>query len=1088
MASVSGDAEGSTEDVTGRKKSKLKSLKTRIFGRSKRGSVKKNPKLSQSESDITSGKGLGSEEDLSCPQGMMPSRALSHDSIFIDDQDLNEGEPARVSSQENVQGRIKALQVKLQQQKMHLGPPPLVLPRRPEDPDGRSDEDNLSGSPAEISNTSPQSSHLISPIPKPSPTKYQTLPAPSTTSVDESPSDFSSPAQLTPRLDTSAARHRMSVKPRNQRAGSKKKIGDSDSLNNIDHPDSDSDKEQQPNPQEKVALETQVGETVAPSTVQILSSKLPEVVPITSEAENKSKRAISSQPDQIPHETVPPVPSQILRVKGHRIGEVVSGQRPQSCILPSEMKDKIDESFEISLMSRDKRNTLNSSSSGDQRSSIACSEETFRSTSPQQVQYEAEGTLVIKRSSQGTGSFHFSVTTTKNIDGERPRSDSFEGVLEKAEGRHRYEKKPILSTKEKEELRELQLRGATSAAGRLRQGATQQTGSDFLIDKRESLKRVEPVAPSTGETTDTAAAQEGVKDEEEKQEAQQEDGKLSFGIKLRSTSQSTRLRSESTSSQNTAVSEEQGDKTKVEEMSNNTSNKSRSQNTIPSAPLNSGDLRQADQTLPGISSPVKKTPPSADSPRIMPTEVQTVAKVETSSFNLIDTESIPAAPQEPPPSPHSSSSDVSWMSLAMEKTKSFQQLFTRFPRDFSGTAPRPQAQVPPVSQAPTQSVVQVHAQTLKMQQNMAPLEAPKQPPADAVKADTVQSKGQVQIVKPSSVAVQQKTSMTSPVKSQPLREPFPLKQTSQFQPPLNTTPSAPHQTLKTTAQSPLHSATKTQTPSQPIQPPLHSAIKTQTPSQPVQPSLHSATKISIPSQPIQPPVQSATKIQTPSQPTQPPSQSATKTLISPFAKGGTTQSLAQSYLSSGQQQQQQPPWSNRALQSTNQFKSTTPAPSSVPAAPSAASPAPDSAPEEKKETTVQEKEPAPVSVSQRAAFLEKRTERISPPATKGVELRKAQTEAQTSGETPAPAKASQLIRDTKPEGRPWVRPAESSPTKIPDRPHDDKWPKKNVVSSPARSLSPTVPSPIQSMSDSGQPSWMELAKRKSMAWSDKSMD
>lgn len=48
----------------GRKKSKLKILKTRLFGRSKRRGGEGNAKLSQSASDITAGKGLGSEEDL----------------------------------------------------------------------------------------------------------------------------------------------------------------------------------------------------------------------------------------------------------------------------------------------------------------------------------------------------------------------------------------------------------------------------------------------------------------------------------------------------------------------------------------------------------------------------------------------------------------------------------------------------------------------------------------------------------------------------------------------------------------------------------------------------------------------------------------------------------------------------------------------------------------------------------------------------------------------------------------------------------------------------------------------------------------
>lgn len=45
-----------------RKKSKFKSLKSRLFGRSKRAGG--DAKLSQSASDITAGQGLGSDEDL----------------------------------------------------------------------------------------------------------------------------------------------------------------------------------------------------------------------------------------------------------------------------------------------------------------------------------------------------------------------------------------------------------------------------------------------------------------------------------------------------------------------------------------------------------------------------------------------------------------------------------------------------------------------------------------------------------------------------------------------------------------------------------------------------------------------------------------------------------------------------------------------------------------------------------------------------------------------------------------------------------------------------------------------------------------
>ncbi|XP_041662308.1 proteoglycan 4 [Cheilinus undulatus] len=1139
MASFSGDAEGNTEDIPAavtwiclhlvpceeRKKSKLKSLKTRLFGRSKRGSSKKNPKLSQSESDITTGKGLGSEEDLVCSQGTMPSRALSHDSIFLDDQALEEAEPTRVSSQENVQSKIKVLQMKLQQQKMHLGPPPLVLPiKRPEDSENRSDDENLSVSPPDISTTS----QPLSPIPKPSPTKYalqtpQPLPVSvtSNSSVDESPSDFSSPAQLTPRLDTSAARHRMSVKPRNQRAGSKKKISDAetdysstlDSVNNIDH-DSDSDKEQQPCKKEEVTLESQHVETVSPNTAQVPPPKPPEVSTHISEVETKSVSLTSSQLDQTLPETAPPVTTQILRVKTHTL----PNERPHSCFLPSELKDKKDTGFEIEAMCHDKRNT----------GTPAGPEVALRSTSVQQ-QALTESTTIIKRSTQGSGSFHLFVGTPKNRDGERPRSGSFAGVLEKTETRHRYEKKPILTMKEKEELRELQLRGANAA--RLRQEGTPQKSPGLQWDKRESLKKVETQTTSTSSTTDTAAVKwEEVKEEMEKQEVQEEEGKTTFGVKLRSTSLLGRSRSEAPSNQTQApVGEEPCDKQKVQDMSNNTSNKPIKMSTdTHSTAVTPGDKRQADPTSSGLSSPLKKTPPPAQDPHIMTTmDILTISKLEPFSITFQEVEPIPEPPKEPPPPPQSASSEVSWMSLAMEKTKSIQQLFTRFPRDLTGAAPRPQAQSQPTCPAPTPAVVQT--QTVKMQQSAAqpeatkqqqstaPVEAAKQVPADAVKAETAQSTSQTQAVKPSVVAAQQRASISSPIISNTSREPLPSKQTSQPQP----QPTTTHPAVKTnpmTTQPPVHSAAKTQNqpqtfqppsysaaktqnqpqtfqppscsaaktpaPSQTIQPPSYSAAKTPAPSQTIQPPPCSAAKPPITSQTIQPPSYSAAKTPAPSQTIQPPSYSAAKPQSTSLsAQGSATQSLAQSYLSSGHQQQQTP-WGNRST------KSTTPAPTSVSTAPSVAPTPPDFAlegGEKEKETAPQEEENVPMSVSERAAFLEKRAERMSSPTTKGVELRKAQTEAQTSSETPASAKAASSIKDTKPEGRQLVKPAESSPTKIPDRPREDKWLRKNV-SSPARSMSPTMPSSLQTMSDSGQPSWMELAKRKSMAWSDKSMD
>ncbi len=261
------------------------------------------------------------------------------------------------------------------------------------------------------------------------------------------------------------------------------------------------------------------------------------------------------------------------------------------------------------------------------------------------------------------------------------------------------------------------------------------------------------------------------------------------------------------------------------------------------------------------------------------------------------------------------------MSLAMEKTRS---LFTsRFPRDFTGvqTAARPQAQAQTTNQTET-ARAQIQTQTVKIQQSATLLEAANQRSADAVKAETVQSRSQAQTVKPSLMAVQQKMPTTSS------RQPQTSKQTNEPQSHPNTTQSASHsaslQTNARTIQSPLHSASPTETSSQ-------------------------------------------------------------------FVQGGITQSLAQSYLSSGQQQ---PPWSNRGLHTANQLKSTTSALTSVSTTSSAAAPPPVSAlGRGEREATVQEREGASLSgrravwagsVSEKAAFLEKRAEWTSPPGTKGV--------------------------------------------------------------------------------------------------------
>ncbi|XP_030614817.1 mediator of DNA damage checkpoint protein 1 isoform X2 [Archocentrus centrarchus] len=1013
MEPFSGDTEETTEDIPGRKKFKLKSLKTRLFGRSKRAGGEGNAKLSQSASDITAGKGLGSEEDLVCSQGMMGSRALSHDSIFLADQVLTDPEPARVLSQENVHSKIKALQMKLQQQKMHLGPPPMVMPmRRPAD---LSSEDSLlhsphnSGEEAQEALTkaiSQPTSCALSPNPKLAPTKSLpstpshsfslSVPSISPSSAAEAPSDFSTPAQFTPCLDTSAARHRMSIKPRNQRASTKKKLAVADSqshletLNNVDRREPVKEEKQHLGAREEETVQTKEEEIGVPVVHECLPSKWAEVAPATSEALLKSSGQSFSKQDH-----AVPVAFQVLRVKPHRRVDSTSGQRPHSSFIESGLKEQRQGDLEKQSIRHDRENTLYKPGTTEVFTDPPCptlgSGMAFRSSSvKQQVQSDGKTTKGIKRSTQGSGSFHFSVTASKNQDAERPRSGSFLGVLERTEARNRTTSETEeKNTREKEELKELRER--PFAYGRFRpEGAPPKT-SAVPRDRKDSFKKVESETPSKDAPADAGAAeaeemessQEEVEEAVEAKEVQEEQGKTAFGIKLRSTSHSLKLRFDTASNRHSksAVGEDQRDKQKCPEVSE------KKQQTNASS--SSGELRPTDQTPSGFSPPVKHSAPFTSE----------TSGVQTTSANPREAE---ATPQEPQPAPQTASSEVSWMTLAMEKTRSLQQLFTsRFPRDFAGnlqanmqSAIRPQAQVQPTNQSETAAGTQTQT-----------VQAGSQPSGDTVKAEKAQSGSQAQTVKTSPILLPQKA---SPVLSNASRDPQMSKHTSEDQTNTMKPVSHPVVTNPWTTQSPVRSPSQTDSSCQ-------------------------------------------------------------------FAQGSSTQSLAQSYLTSGQQQSS---WSNRGLHSAQQLKPTS------------------SGPRGEGEASAQKEGPPLTarrafwsgSVSEKAAFLERQAEWTTPPGPKGVDLRKANIDMQASGESPNLAKTTPVNKDTVAEEIQAVNLAELSPIKVPERPREDRWSRKNSPSSSSPSSSPTLPSVLQSMSDSGQPSWMELAKRKSMAWSDKTMD
>ncbi|XP_040849309.1 CRACD-like protein [Ochotona curzoniae] len=263
-------AEGLGDDSTGKKKSKFKTFK-KFFGKKKR---KESPsstgssawKQSQAKSEviaIESGPvGYESEDELEESRGTpMGSRALSHDSIFIPESGQDPARPVRVFSQENVCDRIKALQLKIQCN-VKLGPPPPGgLPaKRAEDAGMSSEDDGLPHSPPEMSllhdagpSTTIKVSFVSSSRP-PSPDHANDAAISSRTSDSSlAPvADFSYPPESSSCLDNSAAKHKLLVKPRNQRSSKMRRLSSraqSESLSDLTCTPEEEEYEEKPLPQ-----------------------------------------------------------------------------------------------------------------------------------------------------------------------------------------------------------------------------------------------------------------------------------------------------------------------------------------------------------------------------------------------------------------------------------------------------------------------------------------------------------------------------------------------------------------------------------------------------------------------------------------------------------------------------------------------------------------------------------------------------------------------------------------------------------------------------------------------------------------------
>ncbi|XP_054887855.1 capping protein-inhibiting regulator of actin dynamics isoform X2 [Poeciliopsis prolifica] len=506
MESFSGDNEEGTEDVTKRKSSKIKFLKSRFFRRAKKTGAEADAKLSQSASDITVGKGLGSDEDLAS-QGAMGSRAFSHESIFLDDQVLSDPDPVRVSSQENVHSKIKSLQMKLQLQKMHFGPPPMVLPvRSPEETAQQSEDFTFHGSNENSgegtltkSTSQPTSPPVLAQTRSPPrmPSHHFSFSGPnySSPATAEAPVDFNTPAEFTASLDTSALRHRMSIKPRNQRASSKRKpssgIESGSPLRDLkvrDRFELVQEQEKEVVAQEGERVETDKGQA---NLSQLSPLTFEELSPVSSEVASK----LPSQDNALPEVKAFP----ILRVKPPGQLDASATKRPHSSYIDSEIKEKKESYLESQLTSQNKRKTYFSSMTEVSSEQLSPFSSWLTSRSPlaqqQQPKNDEDISTRTERQSSGSDSFHLSRNWDEEkaqsgslmglLENSKPRTKSF-GVAEEKIAKEREELKSLTGFLEKPEARSRSFEGLEEKITREKEEVKRLTG---FLEKSEAKTR-----------------------------------------------------------------------------------------------------------------------------------------------------------------------------------------------------------------------------------------------------------------------------------------------------------------------------------------------------------------------------------------------------------------------------------------------------------------------------------------------------------------------------------------------------------------------------------------------------------------------
>ncbi|KAI7808995.1 uncharacterized protein cracdla [Triplophysa rosa] len=1142
----SGDPEGGgSDDLTGRKKPGLKSLKSRLFGKIKRKDDDGSMKQTQSESDITLG-AKNSQHEHS--QGMLGSRALSHDSIFLAEDCHLDPEPPRGLSHENIHGKIQALQMKLQKQKMHLGPQPLLLPiKRHEHIGAGSEEDGLHRLSMSIPNK--VSSRPLSPRP------ISPVSSPISPFAPSSGVDLSIPPQLSSLLDNSAARHRMSIKPKNQRASAKNKRtvttaenrAQSESMNNLEH--SLTDREEGLLAKESTHIRSYSSKVLRPGDKQTATQRksTPPVSPLMSlqcheesrqvSAESENERNLMSTSPQSPGLTEPipaetPIsttrqevtkeskclprsdeaqaakpPSTVLSIDRKGKGDVYSFRLPRNSqsSLVSTLGTRVEATQKTSITQDERKyndvvvqNKMDTSGKCSVQNAGNVENRHFSTQAPANVNSEVnlrpsslrrnapstdkncESKILLPVMTVSTvsqeehktestkwqrplsGSFHFTVSSDKIQ--ERPRTASFTGVI----GQARLRKEPLSPSKPPLTFN---IKG--------QQAEKSKTDSSCnILPESQNVGRApsHPVIPT--KFTDPATnhsrsqdiegnqdngmhelgveateeeVQEGVEEAEEAgenvtdntEEGKEKDSSNAFGVKLRSTSLSLKFRLDKAQSDikiNQHSSEVSTLSPPLALWSNLTSFVEREDHHTSiglkpkDPPLQTNESFTSSCSLKGVCKDKERPalltqaepPPSSSVPSKATKKVPLLPK-ETADLPL--KEPIAVSSQE---NATSTTSELSWMEMAREKTRSLQQLFTSRLPEFPGlqTTTRPTTLNTTQPQAQT-STSQVNARTTQ---------------------NITSQQTQLQLWPTDTTARNMPSAQSSERSTQHMQTNRTMSQPSAIQTCTTTSQSQVDSTREVLFQSKPQNSHSTPKPTQ-------SSVTSTSNTQPTTHTIHTAK----PLQPQTPPIQQTSPLR-----------------VGPFQASHTfTQSIqcpttfpAYPCLSSSPKitsnlmpQQSANTVSMHQLQNEGGESST------------AAGKADRIVAQGKGAGIEDGKSMWSAGLGNKPPLMQ-RWENQSTSATKAGE-QKDTPESQATAQSTAPLRPISKVSGTD-KGIDLNASVSSVTMKTGDR--EDKCQKKPVLPSSSPS------SPLQFVRNSGQPSWMELAKRKSLAWSDKTMD